>query len=187
MKLLYPSYESSSAPDYETAVLVLNMVACCHPGRAEVFYHRGLSWAGMANGCWASPYTAKALNDFAQALSFQPVYPEVYKARAILVERRNPERALADLGCLLSIQPTIDVYLYRAALLSRLERYQLAFNDYVAALVRYITHCGADERAVCERLLCQLNLEKDHGGGLLPALECLIQFWGERSMHHYQY
>jgi tetratricopeptide (TPR) repeat protein len=185
MPALPGSPEMLMEPAYWEAKLALDIVIHERPRWAEAYYHRGVAFAALTEGVWVSPMTGRALQDFGTALSLDPNFAEAYQARAALYSQQRPQRAIADLGSLITIQPTVDTYLKRASLLRWQGEYAAAVADYREALKRYTSYCGVVERQQVEGYMDRVSLELQNGN-LQGVLNSLIMFWEQHSFMSYQ-
>lgn len=192
LKLLYPSPMPSLTPDsanalltpsYWEAKLALDIVIEQMPRYADAYYYRGVAFAGMAE-YWASPMTGRALQDFAQALSLNSCFPEVYRSRSVLFAQHDPVRAIADLSSLIAIRPTVDDFRQRARLYVVVGDCDRAVADYHQALVRYVNYCGTEESKVCEDYLERLGKELQ-SGNVQSVLSSLVLFWQQHELIRY--
>jgi tetratricopeptide (TPR) repeat protein len=174
-----------SAPDYEGAKAALDIVIEYRPRWAEPYYHRGLAFVGLAKGVWSNPSTGLALQDFGKALNLDPRFADVYCARADLYKKAHPQRAIADLSTLLTIEPTVAAYLKRAALSLATGQKAAAVADYREALKRYTAYCGVAECQQIETYMARVALElQEHN--LSGVLNSLVTFWKQHEFTSYQ-
>ena len=172
-------------PAYEQAKAALDIVIQHRPRWAEPYYYRGVAFARRTQGVWANPATNLALQDFGKALSLDPQFADVYMARANLLAKHSPRRAIADLSSLLSLEPTVAAYLKRAELLLVVGEQAAAVADYQAALNRYIAYCGVAEREQIETYIARLSLELQDKN-LQGVLNSLVTFWKQHELMSYQ-
>jgi len=177
--------DTLSEPAYEQAKAALDIVIDYRPNWIEPYYHRGLAFVGMARGVWSHPSTGLALQDFGYALKLDPRFADVYQARAALLAKHSPQRAIADLNNLIALEPTVAAYLKRAELLLAVGQQSAAIADYRQALSRYTSYCGVAEREQIEVYMQRVALELQEGNSR-GVLTSLVTFWKQHELTSYQ-
>ena len=193
LKLLYAgsglphngASETLSEPSYWEAKLALDIVLELCPNWSAPYYQRGVAFAALAAGVWSSPMTACALKDFERALRLDPTTTETYQARARLLAKKHPQRAIADLSQLIALRPTVESYVQRARLRLVTGDTDGTVADYLESLRRYVGYCGVQEQQVIEGYLERLTREWS-GGNRQGVINSLVTFWDEHSLIRYQ-